>query len=100
MLGVILVGLASAYSIWSVVCLEANVRKARALGLPVARLPVDANNVFWILFQPHFYSLLDRLPIRWLSYPSFVRFSRRGWYFAERANAHLQLGPIWALVSP
>ncbi|CAG9974743.1 unnamed protein product [Clonostachys byssicola] len=68
MLGLILVGLASAYSIWSFACLEANVRKARALGLPVARLPVDANNVFWILFQPHFYSLLDRLPIRWLSY--------------------------------
>ncbi|CAH0038150.1 unnamed protein product [Clonostachys solani] len=100
MLGLILAGLASAYSIWSFVCLEANVRKARALGLPVARLPVDANNVFWILLQPHFYSLLDRLPIRWLSYPSFVRFSRRGWYFAERANAHLELGPIWALVSP
>jgi hypothetical protein len=100
MLKFVLVGLASIYSIWNFVCLEANVRKARSLGLPIIRLPVDSNNVFWVLLQPYVWKVLDSLPINGLSYPPFVRFSRRGWYIADRANAHLQLGPIWALVTP
>ncbi|KAF2993645.1 hypothetical protein E8E14_000795 [Neopestalotiopsis sp. 37M] len=100
MFSLIVRGLALAYSAWSFVCLEANVRKARALGLPVVRLPIDANNVFWILLQPHVWKILDRLPFNWSSYPRFVRYSRRGWYVPARAEAHVYLGPIWALVSP
>ncbi|KAK6197116.1 glutathione S- transferase, nitrogen catabolite repression regulator [Pestalotiopsis sp. IQ-011] len=100
MLALVALGLTIAYTAWSFVCLENNVRKARALGFPVVRLPIDANNVFWILLQPHVWKFLDRLPYDWSSYPRFVRFSRRGWYVAERADAHVQLGPVWALVSP
>ncbi|KAM0809428.1 hypothetical protein AB5N19_09771 [Seiridium cardinale] len=100
MLSLVVLGLAVAYSVWSFVCLEANVRKARSLGLPVVRLPIDANNVFWILLQPHVWNILDRLPFSWRSYPRFVRYARRGWYFDERADAHVHLGPTWALVSP
>jgi hypothetical protein len=29
-----------------------------------------------------------------------VRFSRRGWHFAERAKIYEQIGPVWAFVSP
>ncbi|KAI0386948.1 putative cytochrome P450 [Hypomontagnella monticulosa] len=100
MISEILLGCALAYTVWSIACLEANVRKARDLKVPIVRLPIDANNVFWILLQPHVWKILDRLPFNWSSYPRFVRFSRRGWYFAERADAHVQLGPVWALVSP
>ncbi|ETS77360.1 hypothetical protein PFICI_11234 [Pestalotiopsis fici W106-1] len=95
-----LLALASAYIVWSFVCLETNVRNARALDFPVVRLPIDANNVFWILLQPHVWTILDHLPFNWSSYPRFVRYSRRGWYVAERADAHVHLGPVWALVSP
>ncbi|CAJ2510407.1 Uu.00g051100.m01.CDS01 [Anthostomella pinea] len=93
-------GCAVAYIAWSIACLETNVRKARSLKVPIVRLPIDSNNVFWIILQPHVWKFLDGLPFSWSSYPRFVRFSRRGWYFAERAEAHVQLGPVWALVSP
>ncbi|KAI1471097.1 putative cytochrome P450 [Daldinia caldariorum] len=96
----LLLGCALAYIVWSIACLEANVRKARDFQVPIVRLPIDANNVLWILLQPHVWKILDGLPFNWSSYPRFVRFSRRGWYFAERAKAHEQLGPVWALVSP
>lgn len=100
MIGELLLGCALAYILWTIACLEANVHKARDFKVPVVRLPIDANNIFWIILQPHVWKVLDRLPFDWSSYPRFVRFSRRGWYFAERAEAHVQLGPVWALVSP
>ncbi|KAI1775345.1 putative cytochrome P450 [Hypoxylon cercidicola] len=100
MIAQVLLGCAVVYTAWSIACLEANVRKARCLNVPVVRLPIDSNNVFWIILQPHVWRVLDWLPFAWSSYPRFVRFSRRGWYFAERATAHEQLGPAWALVSP
>ncbi|KAK5629359.1 hypothetical protein RRF57_005074 [Xylaria bambusicola] len=43
-------------------CSEANVRKAKAPKAPVARLPIDSNNVLWILLQPHVWKILDALP--------------------------------------
>ncbi|KAI1275122.1 putative cytochrome P450 [Xylaria sp. FL0933] len=100
MLAILCVSAALAYIIWTVACLEANVRKAKALNVPIVRLPIDSNNVTWILLQSHVWNVLDKLPIDWASYPRFVRFSRRGWFFAERAKIHEQIGPVWALVSP
>ncbi|KAI0968467.1 cytochrome P450 [Xylaria arbuscula] len=102
MLGVFSLGLGAglAYIIWTIACLEANVRKARPLTVPIVRLPIDSNNVLWILLQSHVWKVLDRLPIHWSSYPRFVRLSRREWFFAERATIHEQIGPVWALVSP
>ncbi|KAH8164227.1 hypothetical protein CIB48_g4026 [Xylaria polymorpha] len=41
-----------AYIVWTIVCLELNVRKARALDAPYIRLPIDSNNVPWTIFQP------------------------------------------------
>ncbi|KAK5993820.1 Cytochrome P450 monooxygenase ORF6-like protein [Cladobotryum mycophilum] len=89
-----------AYTLWSLVCLESNVRKARAIGLPVVRIPVDGMNIPWQTFQSLIWSILDRLPISWSSYPDWVRFIRRGWYFADKSETHVRLGPVWALVTP
>ncbi|KAG8162982.1 hypothetical protein KVR01_007460 [Diaporthe batatas] len=96
----LLLGSILTYITWSFACLEANVRKARDFGVPVIRLPIDANNVVWILLQPYLWMVLDRLPFDWSTYPRFVRLSRRGWFVAEGAEPHVQLGPVWALVSP
>ena len=91
------------YTLWSLLSLERNVRKAKALGdLPIVRVPVDGNNAPWMLLQPHLWRLLSFLfPTKeWSTYPDFIRFSRRGWFSTERADAHIRLGPVWALVSP
>ncbi|ROV97578.1 hypothetical protein VSDG_04593 [Cytospora chrysosperma] len=37
----LMVGLALTYLAWSMLCLEINIRKARALNVPVVRLPID-----------------------------------------------------------
>ncbi|KAI1324245.1 cytochrome P450 [Xylariaceae sp. FL0255] len=70
------------------------------MGVPYVRLPVDSLNVPWNVFQPFPWSVIDRLPFEWVSYPDFVRFSRRGWHFADGSDTHVRLGPVWALVTP
>ncbi|RYO79854.1 hypothetical protein DL766_003109 [Monosporascus sp. MC13-8B] len=89
-----------AYLLWSIICLEINARKARSLKVPFVRIPIDSNNVPWTIVQPHVWNILDRLPIKWSSYPDFVRYSRRGWHFADKSETHVRLGPVWALVTP
>ncbi|RYP44229.1 hypothetical protein DL768_009293 [Monosporascus sp. mg162] len=88
------------YLLWSIVCLEINAGRARGLKVPFVRLPIDSNNVPWTIIQPHVWNILDRLPIKWSSYPDFVRYSRRGWHFADKSETHVLLGPVWALVTP
>ncbi|KAI1413651.1 cytochrome P450 [Hypoxylon sp. FL1857] len=89
-----------AYFVWSIVCLESNVRKARAMGVPFVRLPIDSNNVLWTIVQPHVWNIIDRLPFDWSLYPDFVRYSRRGWHYDDGSETHVRLGPVWALVTP
>lgn len=100
MIGYILLASGIAYVSWSLACLEINARKALALGIPIVRLPIDVNNIFWILLQPHVWKVLDCLPFPWASYPRVVRYLRRGWYIPDKAESHVQLGPVWALVTP
>ncbi|TGJ81736.1 hypothetical protein E0Z10_g7023 [Xylaria hypoxylon] len=100
MLALFFVSAGLAYVIWTIACLEANVRKAKALKVPIIRLPIDSNNVMWILLQARVWKILDKLPVDWSSYPLFVRLSRRGWFFAERATIHEHTGPVFVLVSP
>ncbi|KXX78218.1 Cytochrome P450 3A13 [Madurella mycetomatis] len=95
-----LLGTALAYVVWTFICLELNVRKARAMKVPCVRIVIDSNNIPWTIFQPFVWNILDRLPIKWSSYPDFVRYSRRGWHFDDKAQTHLRLGPVWALVTP
>ncbi|KAK8078603.1 cytochrome P450 [Apiospora saccharicola] len=100
MLAYSLVALVLSYIGWTLICLEANVRKARRLGVPVQRLPVDVHNLLWIIIQPHIWKVLDSLPIPWASYPTCIRYARRGWYVPAKAEAHVRMGPVWALVTP
>ncbi|KAI1848300.1 hypothetical protein JX265_013826 [Neoarthrinium moseri] len=79
MISQLFLGSALAYTVWSIACLEANVRKAREFKVPVVRLSIDENNVFWILLQRSVVSIGS---------PSVG------------LHPHLQLGPVWALVSP
>ncbi|KAI5919906.1 cytochrome P450 [Camillea tinctor] len=70
---------ALAYLVWTVVCLEANVRKARPLQVPVVRIPFSPESNIWVVFQPLVWTVLDRcVPIRWSSYPDFRRFNEVG----------------------
>ncbi|KAK3380678.1 cytochrome P450 monooxygenase [Lasiosphaeria ovina] len=96
----LLAGAAVAWVAWSLVCLEINVRKGRAINVPVKRLPIDPYNIAWLIFQDFLWMVIDRLPIEWSSLPDAVRFSRRGWQFPEKANMHVRLGPVFALATP
>ncbi|KAK4167924.1 cytochrome P450 [Cladorrhinum sp. PSN259] len=89
-----------AYVVWTLVCLEINVRRARAMGVPVIRLPVDYNNLLWVALSPFLFKFLDRLPFKWSSYPDFLRNSRRGYHFYEGSKPFEKLGPVWAQVTP
>lgn len=89
-----------AYFGWSVICLELNVRKARALDIPVVRVPIDPVNFLWVFLQAHVWRVLDCLPIAWSSYPEFIRFTYRGWHFREKSKLAIRFGPVWALVTP
>ncbi|GAB1319536.1 Cytochrome P450 monooxygenase [Madurella fahalii] len=95
-----LLGGALSYVVWTLICLELNVRKARAMNVPCVRILIDSNNIPWTIFQPFVWNILDRLPVKWSSYPDFVRYSHRGWHFEDKAQTHLHLGPVWALVTP
>ncbi|KAK3316891.1 putative cytochrome P450 [Apodospora peruviana] len=97
----LILGPVLAYMIWSLICLEKNVRVARrVIGVPVIRSPIDGNNIPYQVFSPFFWMLLDLLPIKWSSYPDFIRFWRGGWHVREKADPHVRLGPVWALVTP
>jgi hypothetical protein len=85
------------YLLWSLTALELNYRRARSMSIPLVRLPVDPMNIVWILIESHLWRLLDKLPVNW---GTFGRYSRRGWFFPDKAQSHLRYGPIWALVTP
>ena len=77
--------------------METNVRRARAMQIPLIRVPIDPMNVLWLTVEPLLFRVLDLLPF---SYGSFGRYSRRGWHFRDKDRSHIELGPVWALVTP
>ncbi|KAL9594941.1 MAG: hypothetical protein Q9219_006747 [cf. Caloplaca sp. 3 TL-2023] len=89
--------IAIGYTAWSFIALESNVRRAKFMGIPIVRLPVDPQNIPWVIIEPTLWRLLDLLPLDW---GSFGRYSRRGWHFYDKADSHLHYGPVWALVTP
>ncbi len=93
----LLLGLSVGYLTWSLVAMEINYRRASSMGIPLVRLPVDPLNIPWMTLEPFLWSLLDRLPLDW---GTFGRYTRRGWFFREKADSHLRYGPAWALVTP
>lgn len=92
-------GLTLVYLIWNGICLEFNVRKARALNIHVIRIPFDVNNYAWVFAQPLLWRILAYAPIAWSSYPDCVRFSHRNWHFLEKDNPAKRFGSVWATVS-
>jgi hypothetical protein len=96
----LVVGLVLTYVIWSLVDLEINVYRASSMRIPLVRLPIDQNNVVWIIVEPYVWAVVDSLPIQWSSWPSFVRYARRGWHFRDKAQGHLRMGPLYAIVTP
>lgn len=96
----VLLGIALIYVSWTLTCLETNVRRARALSVPVVRTPLDPNGYLWVVVQPLVWKLLAFIPIRWGSYPDMIRFSHRNWQFLEKSSPTARYGPVWALVSP
>lgn len=72
-------------------------RKARALNVPVIRIPIDPMNVPWMVFQGLIWKILDALPF---NYPDFIRLCRWGWHVHEHSNLHVKLGPAFVMVTP
>ncbi|KAJ5274063.1 hypothetical protein N7478_009188 [Penicillium angulare] len=97
MILIFLGALALLYFGWSMVMMEIHYRRASAMGIPVVRLCVDAQNLAWMILEPHVWPLLEKLPF---SLGSFGRYSRRGWFFHDRGESHRRYGPVWALATP
>ncbi|KAF2846612.1 cytochrome P450 [Plenodomus tracheiphilus IPT5] len=88
----------AAYVCWTLVCLEINYRRAKSIGFPLIRVPIDPLNVPFQVIEPHLFKLFDLLPSSLL--PEFVPYLRRGWFFLDKADSHLRYGPIFAVVTP
>ncbi|KAB8229432.1 cytochrome P450 [Aspergillus alliaceus] len=86
-----------AYLAWSLVAMELNYRRASSMEIPLVRLCIDPQNLLWTVIEPHLWPWLDRLPINW---GNFGRYSRRGWFFADKGESHRRFGPIFAIVTP
>jgi len=93
MLFTVLVG----YLTWSLVAMELNYRRAKSMGIPLVRLPIDPLNVLWAVLETPTWRVLDLLPFDW---GTFTLYSRRGWNFKDKSASHMRFGPIWALVTP
>jgi hypothetical protein len=91
--------LAAAYLTWSLICLHINYTRAKRIGIPLVRLPIDPLNVFFQVFESHVWALLDRLPLK-AFLPRWTKYARRGWFFEDKAETSLRLGKIWGLVTP
>lgn len=96
----VVTALVAVYVSWTFICLESNVRKARAIGVPVIRQPIDSFNVLWLTVQNLIWAALDRLPIAWSSFPAWLRSLRRSWQFTNNNHWNLEHGHVFALVSP
>ena len=91
-----LCGLATAWFAYSMLCLRANVRRARTMHVPLILVPVSPMNALWIAAEPLVYLVLDRLPVRF----RWAKYARRGWHFVDKAATHQALGEAFAVVTP
>ena len=97
MIGQLILGLPLFWLTWSIFTMEMNHRRASAMGIPLVRLFVDPLNIPWMALEPLIWRLLNVLPFE---LRHFRRYARRGWHFFDKANSHIQYGPVWALVTP
>ena len=99
MFSLLLSAFASLYLIWSLVCLEINYKRAKSIGIPLVRLPIDPLNTLFQVFGSQVWAILDRLPVKAIL-PRWTTYARRGWFFEDKAETALRLGKTWALVTP
>ncbi|KAF1949760.1 cytochrome P450 monooxygenase [Byssothecium circinans] len=99
MFGLLLSVFAAAYLVWSLICLETNYRRAKSMGIPLIRLPIDPLNILFQVFESQVWGILDRLPVKAIL-PQWTTYARRGWFFEDKADTALRLGKIWGLVTP
>lgn len=93
----VLVTIFVGYLSWSLFALELNYRRAKSMGIPLVRLPIDPLNLLWSVLENPVWRFLNLLPFSW---GSFTLYSRRGWNFKDKSASHMRYGPIWAIVTP
>ncbi|KAF1925641.1 cytochrome P450 [Didymella exigua CBS 183.55] len=86
------------YAGWSCVTLQINHKRASSMGIPLVRVPVDGLNVPWQVLGALMFKILDGLTSHTL--PTFIHYTRRGWFWKDKAASHLRYGPVWATVTP
>ncbi|KID72296.1 Cytochrome P450, partial [Metarhizium brunneum ARSEF 3297] len=52
--------------------------RARALDVPIVRIPFGVNSYTWAILQPFVWNLLNFLPVPWSSYPDFPPYRNSG----------------------
>lgn len=82
---------------YSGVCLTLNFRRARQMEVPLIIVPVSPMNVFWLAVEPLVFGMLDNMPF---DFGTFTRYGRRGWHFKDKADSHMELGDVFASVTP
>jgi hypothetical protein len=85
------------YLSWSLIAMELNYRRAKSMGIPLVRLPIDPLNILWSILENPTWRLLNLFPVKW---GTFALYSRRGWNFKDKSASHIRYGPIWAVVTP
>lgn len=85
------------YLSWSLIAMELNYRRAKLMGIPLVRIPIDPLNILWSILENPTWRLLNLLPVDW---GTFALYSRRGWNFKDKSASHIRYGPIWAVVTP
>ncbi|KAH8690389.1 cytochrome P450 monooxygenase-like protein [Phaeosphaeriaceae sp. PMI808] len=83
--------------IWSAISLNANISKARAIGLPILVRYITPTNPLWMAFGSDIVRLARRLGI---ATENFDRFYLFGWDANERYRVHAELGDAYTLVAP
>ncbi|KAH5554513.1 hypothetical protein HBI25_159500 [Parastagonospora nodorum] len=84
-------------TIWSAISLNANIRKARGIGLLILVRWTTPTNPLWMAFGSNIVRLARRLGI---ATENFDRFYLFGWEANERYQVHAELGDAFTLVAP
>lgn len=97
MLSYVLIAIPLTWITWSAVALVFNYAEARKFKLPIITIPFSPDNALWIVLQPLFLPLLERLPF---GSGTFTRYCRWGFEFPEKARTYQELGDTWILCTP
>ncbi|KAF2732518.1 cytochrome P450 [Polyplosphaeria fusca] len=83
--------------IWSAITLNANISKARAIGLPILTRYITPTNPLWVAFGSGTVRFARRLGT---ATEHFDRFYLSGWDANKRCRVHAELGDAFILVAP